>query len=1051
MVATISELLHSCLAQFNRLVSTPELFSLSPEVSLQDWKDELGRLRVWAANIGAHQNLQSSLDYRLRDATHIKDQILRLLEQVQELLLDAQEVLGEDTRDENEDVGFEYQPEEFAENLEDTTEVQEIHQTLADTITQLHRMTMLIRSPAQHDRLVGTKKLDSEPFKFWTRQHVSSKYPNADEAVVNRISSAMAKQRAILKYRERHHIKLSRGIDIDDVDGKSTILSDTIVSNVYKESSNELSDIASEAHASETSYGGTLLEGKDTEAPKIPPIPKQGRDQRPFECPFCFYIITVRDIKSWAHHIFKDLMPYVCPFLDCSIPNKLYDSRRQWFHHIQQFHFSAASTNSYDCFICKEISLPAVTFQRHVGQHLEELSLFLLPRTDTEEFENAASDNERHENFHNIETMSAASSASLDHGPGPSYFPSEQPTNVEDSSFRERYDFSEDLQTAMGAPPSLYARSKTSKVEEKSKSQNLEVKTDGEPHIAEFDHLLSHSLASAQNEFICTVCNMSFLWRFEHDSHMYSREHILNEKNIRPLDKQYQDLNSNHETIAAGKRRSSNMPPESGGNERPLSGQTKKERLSLTGNLREAFGWDQEVDSSLEQDSEGESRRSRFDRPTHSPLARPRVVYNDSQFNQQTRKTPFYARRLSMENLEEYYGMEAIEADSEGESRIPRFDRPRTSLRVRERHPYNDQQFGGQIGRAVDPMKTRRWSESTEDILHEPSIDEQLNPSPELVEQDSEDELRRSRFDRPTTSRLARYRAVYNDSQFNQQTRKESFPTRRLSTGNKYMQDLQASSREARTSRFDLPATSSRVRGRNSYNDQQSSGQTGELVNLMHIKRPPRFRPPRETIDERLESGPVSLEQDLGGEPRRSRFDRPTTSRLARYRAVYNDSQFNQQTRKESFPTRRLSTGNVQADEDMPAIEADFEGGSRISRFDRPATADRGRGTNLDDGQQFGSQIGEAVDIIQLKRRPQNGPPRKTIDEWLESGPEQLSDPQQLDHLGLRTPKVNLTPRIDLGPKTRDDFYNMVSSHQTAESDPTRGRGATGEPSGSKS
>jgi hypothetical protein len=120
--------------------------------------------------------------------------------------------------------------------------------------------------------LVGTVKLDGEPFQFWARQYISDKYPDADELVINRISSAMARQRAILKYRERHHVKLSHGINCEG-DGKSTVLSETVATDVIPGQSN---DIVSDAGGSETSYGSILLEGTGIEAPKIPPIPRSG-------------------------------------------------------------------------------------------------------------------------------------------------------------------------------------------------------------------------------------------------------------------------------------------------------------------------------------------------------------------------------------------------------------------------------------------------------------------------------------------------------------------------------------------------------------------------------------------------------------------------------------------------------------------------------------------------------------------------------------------------------------------------------------------------------
>ncbi|KAJ5633183.1 hypothetical protein N7490_009522 [Penicillium lividum] len=154
----------------------------------------------------------------------------------------------------------------------------------------------------------------------------------------------------------------------------------------------------SEAGMSETSYGSTMLEGSDGNAPKIPPLPKKGGENQPFECPYCFYIITARDKRSWARHIFRDLMPYVCIFPGCSTPNKLYESRREWYHHIKQAHDLTSGTNdTYDCSICRQCTLPTANFQRHVGQHMEDLALFLLPRTQSESDsdENAMTDGEK--------------------------------------------------------------------------------------------------------------------------------------------------------------------------------------------------------------------------------------------------------------------------------------------------------------------------------------------------------------------------------------------------------------------------------------------------------------------------------------------------------------------------------------------------------------------------------------------------------------------------------------------------------------------------------
>ena len=71
------------------------------EVPPQEWRDEPGRLRVGAVNIGAHRTQQSSLDYRLRDALHIRIQIVRLLNHIQEPLTDLEDTLDENSYDES--------------------------------------------------------------------------------------------------------------------------------------------------------------------------------------------------------------------------------------------------------------------------------------------------------------------------------------------------------------------------------------------------------------------------------------------------------------------------------------------------------------------------------------------------------------------------------------------------------------------------------------------------------------------------------------------------------------------------------------------------------------------------------------------------------------------------------------------------------------------------------------------------------------------------------------------------------------------------------------
>ncbi|KAL4899992.1 hypothetical protein BDW74DRAFT_183131 [Aspergillus multicolor] len=399
---TISELLHSCLKQFAKLFSLDALAQIRDltEIPLQAWKDELGRLRVWAANIGAHQKGQSSLDYRLRDSSHIRLQTIKVLEATKTLLEDIENILlgssepGETSLDE------ELEMQSLCAELEldlgnpssGRTELQDAYQSLVNKISQLFDISMTIRRPTHHDRLIGTEKIDGKPFEFFFHQHVSHKYAQAEVPVIDRISSAMAKQKAILKYRERHHLKLGQGLNTSD--GDNTIkLSETIATSFHREETQGLApdDLNSEAGALFTSYAGSLLTGHEKLG--IPAMPKDGASERPFECPYCYFIITIKDRRAWARHIFKDLSPYICIFPDCSTGSKLYDSRKSWYRHVHATHLSSEdTTTTYECPLCKEESLHSNTFERHVGRHLEELALFVLPRTTEDEEESEDED-----------------------------------------------------------------------------------------------------------------------------------------------------------------------------------------------------------------------------------------------------------------------------------------------------------------------------------------------------------------------------------------------------------------------------------------------------------------------------------------------------------------------------------------------------------------------------------------------------------------------------------------------------------------------------------
>ena len=390
MTDSISSSVIKCLRKFNEF--DEEILCLDTGkiegLNVLDWQDELGRLRIWAANIGAHQIGQSSLDYRLRDSSHIRLQIVKLLGGIEERLHEARAVIA---GNKGEDQDVESLGGDSSEDEESGTEIQQLGRSVATVINCLFQMSILVRKPAQHDLQIGSKKIDVAVFAPFDYRHVRDKFPKADEALVTRLSHAMTRRRKYLKYRDKHAAKLKQGLDraIQGNDGDVTeVLSATVATDIQNWHV-DFDDKASDSGISQTSYAPTLASGG---AITIPPPPTASQDGGPFECPYCFYMITITNTRSWHRHVFNDLQPYVCTDASCAIPDKLYTNRHEWLQHLKNEHDhvemakSAISSQSQQrtCELCGEVQETIKRYNSHVARHLQELALWILPRSDEE-------------------------------------------------------------------------------------------------------------------------------------------------------------------------------------------------------------------------------------------------------------------------------------------------------------------------------------------------------------------------------------------------------------------------------------------------------------------------------------------------------------------------------------------------------------------------------------------------------------------------------------------------------------------------------------------
>ena len=154
MDTSISVSIAHCLKAFNEFIQGLEHPEKVPPNGfiVQDWRDELGRLRMWAANIGAHQAGQSSLDFRLRDASHIRQQVIKLLNDILQRLREAKDLI-----ENGEDDDVESLDEDSSEDENPKSEAQQLRGSVAILINCLFQMSILIRKPAQHDIRIESK------------------------------------------------------------------------------------------------------------------------------------------------------------------------------------------------------------------------------------------------------------------------------------------------------------------------------------------------------------------------------------------------------------------------------------------------------------------------------------------------------------------------------------------------------------------------------------------------------------------------------------------------------------------------------------------------------------------------------------------------------------------------------------------------------------------------------------------------------------------------------------------------------------------------------
>jgi hypothetical protein len=435
-------------------------------------KDELGRFGLWSGNVGAHRRGRGSLDHKLREASRIREQVINLLQEIKFVLQEATEIVtgervsGEDMSDSDSDT-TENGKVELPQ--EDTTELQQLATNLAELNTCLMRLSISIRNPAPHDQFKMSANIDTTYYEQFDIAHVQGKFPNAEEHLSVRLGKAISRRRQYLRYRDDHRKKYEQGLPQI---GAHREVASTIVSSLppaLKALDVSIADLDEDEYDDTQSVTSYASSGHDPEKLRPPPLPKRGEDGKPFECPLCFRFTVVQHVKAWHRHVYRDLQPYVssprnisqlplipiqvCTLDGCEVPDRTYESRHEWFRHETQVHRkwwqcvdgcnkssqwtetlrehirsdhtllatggrlddlvrscerhrSMATTAT--CPLCQDTLSTLTLLRRHLGKHLEELSLFAVPLHVNENEEKDEDEGDRSED----EGSSTASSGS---------------------------------------------------------------------------------------------------------------------------------------------------------------------------------------------------------------------------------------------------------------------------------------------------------------------------------------------------------------------------------------------------------------------------------------------------------------------------------------------------------------------------------------------------------------------------------------------------------------------------------------------------------------
>ncbi|KAJ4022608.1 hypothetical protein NW766_001650 [Fusarium irregulare] len=204
--------------------------------------NDLTRFKMWVGNQAAHQSGPSSLDYRLREAAHLKQQVIYLLKDIFESLQSAKSLAqdgapfleqsqedGTDKIVQDDDSYFSPDPgEDDKSDCSDSDSntlprlsLSTILIDIAEAVDCLLRLSVAIANPAPHDRSrkLGTKPAESlsfyEPYELKDIAHVRNEFPSIANELAVALGMFITRRRQFFECRQAHHERFTSDEETD--------------------------------------------------------------------------------------------------------------------------------------------------------------------------------------------------------------------------------------------------------------------------------------------------------------------------------------------------------------------------------------------------------------------------------------------------------------------------------------------------------------------------------------------------------------------------------------------------------------------------------------------------------------------------------------------------------------------------------------------------------------------------------------------------------------------------------------------------------------------